>query len=136
MQAASNEIGDTSRQIKFTEDQKRKFWEKVDKCGPTMPHMDSPCWMWLGSKIYSGHGQLRAIGRTVQAHRAMWTLVNGSIELNGEYRGACVCHKCDNPPCVNPDHLFIGSHADNIQDMIKKGRFRKKGMAGTNVKLP
>ena len=77
------------------------------------------CWEWKGylNRRYKGYGRIKINGRTEQAHRVMWTLVYGEIP-----EGMVVCHKCDNSICVRPDHLFIGTQYDNVQDAISKGR--------------
>lgn len=86
----------------------QRFLEKIDKT-------DS-CWNWKGYINKLGYGHFWLNGQET-AHRSSWILHNGNIPEN-----MCVCHKCDNPKCVNPDHLFVGSYKDNTQDMIKKGR--------------
>jgi hypothetical protein len=91
-----------------------RFWEKV------MPIPWSGCWEWMGSTQRYGHfrypgGQL--------AHRFSWELENGPVP-----EGLHVLHKCDNPSCVNPDHLFLGTHDDNMKDKAAKGR--APGMSG------
>jgi len=95
---------------------KERYWEKVKKGAP------DDCWPWLGSKSGNfGHGRFsinRHRGTT--AHRYGWILAHGDIP-----EGKFVCHKCDNPSCVNPDHLFLGTHKDNMQDMVKKNRCNK-----------
>lgn len=75
------------------------------------------CWLWTSSRSKHGYGHLRWKNKYISAHRASYMLFHGEIQKN-----LVVCHKCDNPPCVNPDHLFIGTRKDNMQDMIKKGR--------------
>ena len=86
-----------------------KFWKKVDKSGD--------CWLWMAGKLEKGYGQFWFDGRTHRAHRMAWLLTNGEIP-----EGMCVLHKCDNPPCVNPSHLWLGTNQDNMDDMNNKGR--------------
>lgn len=74
------------------------------------------CWEWLASKTTGGYGRFKVGTRDVGAHRFSYTIHKGTIPS-----GAYVCHSCDNPWCVNPDHLWLGSQADNIKDMCLKG---------------
>jgi hypothetical protein len=92
-----------------------RFWSKVRKT--------EGCWIWTAYKNYRGYGQYSYYGRLTHAHRAAYRIVYGSIP-----EGCVICHRCDNPSCVRPDHLFAGTQLDNMRDMIKKGR-RGKGAA-------
>lgn len=89
-------------------------WRILDM---SIPEPNSGCWIWLGYIGPNGYGELRADGRTRRAHRISYEIFNGPIPS-----GLVVRHRCDNPPCVNPDHLVIGSMKDNTQDMLRRGR--------------
>ena len=88
-----------------------RFWSKVNKGGP------NECWLWTGAKTGAGYGNLDLNGRNLLAHRVAWMIHNGGIT-----RGLCACHTCDTPLCVNPAHLFLGTHAENALDKQRKGR--------------
>lgn len=75
------------------------------------------CWVWMGYKHPSGYGQFSIKHKSIRAHRFSYIMKHGKIPDD-----MIICHKCDNPSCVNPDHLFAGTHTDNIIDSIKKGR--------------
>ena len=85
------------------------------------------CWDWSGCKCAPGYGQFRCGKIRIRAHRASWNLHRGEIP-----EGMFVCHKCDNPTCSNPEHLFLGTHLDNVRDMIKKDRHPTIGKKGEN----
>lgn len=95
-----------------------RFWRYVKKT--------DGCWEWLGSKTSGGYGQLMVKGengfRPVRAHRFSYQLHYGKIPKGEGFHGTCILHHCDNPPCVNPKHLFPGTNRENIDDMKKKGR--------------
>lgn len=86
-----------------------RFWEKVDRSGE--------CWVWTGSRHPHGYGSCSRMEGETRAHRAAWVLSHGPIP-----NGLFVLHRCDNPPCVNPEHLFLGTQRDNNNDKVAKGR--------------
>jgi len=77
------------------------------------------CWEWNGPRDYHGYGRKTVNRKTVRLHRLAWEWANGPIPP-----GMFICHRCDNPPCVNPAHLFLGTNLDNVRDMIAKKRHR------------
>jgi hypothetical protein len=105
-----------------------RFWNKVDKDGLVHPVLGTSCWNWTGFRMPFGHGQFN-IGKhkLVLTHRFSWELHYGSIP-----NGMNVCHHCDNPSCVRPDHLFVGTQIDNMRDANSKGRMYKGG-SGTSA---
>ena len=87
------------------------FWLQVKKT--------DGCWLWTGTRHRQGYGLLTVGGRPLKAHRASFLLANGYLMTDMK-----VLHTCDNPPCVNPAHLRLGTQADNVADMVAKGRNR------------
>lgn len=137
MQTAETEVPCARKEIKLSPKQERNFWRKVAKNGPTMPHMNTPCWLWNARKDASGYGRFMASGRLLSTHRIAWVLVNGQIPHDGSYHGICVCHKCDVKSCCRFDHLFLGTQADNVADRESKKRGNQpKGDANGTRKHP
>lgn len=101
-----------SRKVEIPNKQYNHFFDHV------MPIPECGCWIWMKGWGNNDYGKIWLRGKTVSAHRISWELTHGPIP-----EGLNVLHKCDVPPCVNPDHLFLGNDSDNIQDALKKGRF-------------
>jgi len=111
-----------------------RFWSSVDKS-----ERPKSCWIWKAGKDKYGYGIFCCGGDNYRAHRVAYQLTQGEIP-----KGKCVLHHCDNPSCVNPSHLFVGTHADNVRDKVAKGRqargdtlrsnriFLKGGAVGTS----
>lgn len=93
------------------------FWSKVEKRKP------DECWPWLGYKNWYGYGLLCLYAKGLRKpHAAKASRISYWLNVGPIQPGMCICHHCDNPTCVNPDHLFIGTHLDNARDRIAKGR--------------
>lgn len=88
-----------------------RFWSKVNKGDPTA------CWEWNAYKDPNGYGRFKLSSGVILAHRFSFQIHNGTPPTD-----ACVLHRCDNPKCVNPAHLMLGTQADNLRDMREKGR--------------
>ncbi len=92
---------------------RERFWSKVDQTA-------EGCWLWQGTMLRQGYGCFKIAGKMYKAHRVAYLYAVGPIS-----RGLVVCHSCDNPWCVKPDHLFTGTHQDNSSDTVRKGRQAK-----------
>ncbi len=96
--------------MKFTQKDIDRFWSHVDKSGK--------CWVWTGSRNHDGYGRFNTSPKIANASRVSWIIAFGNIPSK-----MCVCHHCDNPACVKPSHLFLGTRSDNARDMVSKGRW-------------
>ena len=105
----------------------KRFWDKVDI------RSQSDCWNWNASSDKQGYGQFATYSngrmKNNKAHRVSALLANMNIE------GLCVCHTCDNPKCVNPNHLFVGTQLDNMRDKVFKGKSKNTGGKKNLTKL-
>lgn len=113
---------------------RRRFFSKVEK--------SDGCWLWLGAKDRNGYGMF-SVGSArrpdgtrrnsmVLAHRVAYEIAFGPIPRRGELRCLCVLHNCENPGCVNPKHLFLGTNLDSVRKMDAKGRRRTKALCGAD----
>jgi hypothetical protein len=110
--------------LKMTDEQINLFWSKVDK------DCENGCWEWTAARNWFGYGVWGTNkGGNSLSHRTAWSLKNGPIP-----KGIKICHRCDNPPCCNPDHLFSGTQKQNLQDCASKGR-TSRGVNRKHAKL-
>ena len=100
---------------------KRRFLKRIVK------KTTSGCWIFDSVKFKKGYGNFLLNRKQQIAHRVSWIIFRGAIPPK-----MSVCHRCDNPPCVNPNHLFIGTVKDNNRDCVKKGRWKNNGLIGEN----
>jgi hypothetical protein len=108
-------------EVKFSPEFVQSFWARIRVAG------NNDCWEWTRARLPGKrpYGVVATPSRNWRTHRLAWTLARGAIPA-----GMCVCHRCDNPPCCNPSHLFLGTLADNVADMVKKSRQHRKYPVG------
>lgn len=106
---------------------KVRFWTKVNMRGPTQPGMKTQCWEWTGAQTSRGYGNFWVNRKTCLAHRFSYEMAIGPLPKKHH-----ACHKCDNPICIRPDHLFPGTDLDNARDKIAKGR---SGLPGKRYRV-
>lgn len=106
----------------LTDEQAARFWSKIDKSGGP-----DACWPWMAGKTEYGYGVLSLLGKKALAHRVSMWVCGGEFNLK-----LFVCHHCDNPPCCNPHHLFLGTNKDNTDDRDRKGRVKSGEACGSS----
>jgi len=97
---------------------KAAFWSQV-----SIARRKSDCWTWNGARTKDGYGLFSVDGRSVPCTHISWSIINS----DNIPQGLIVCHSCDNPSCVSPHHLWLGTHLQNTDDMFRKGRARMRG---------
>lgn len=107
------------------------FWSRVDRAGPVPAHAPElgHCWLWTRQRSH-GYG-VTSFGRKsgqLRVHRVAWEMTNGAIP-----DGKIICHHCDNPPCCNPSHLYVGGKRENALDAVKRGQWR--GPTGRHINV-
>ena len=115
----SKACGTEGQKKTWARKQQDRFWKKVDRSGGP-----DACWPWTGCLQSMGYGATHIGRKYTLAHRASWVWLRGDIP-----DGMFVCHRCDNPRCCNPAHLFVGTAQDNTDDMLAKGRARFFGQS-------
>jgi hypothetical protein len=97
------------------------FWNALE------PELNTGCWLWPGAAHDVGYGRVWFDGRVRPVHRVAWALTKGEPPAH-----LCVCHRCDTPACANPAHLFLGTHKENAEDKVRKGRHRFVALRGAD----
>jgi hypothetical protein len=108
-----------------------RFWSRVDReNGPVYPTVGTACWVWTAQRDKQGYGRIKVGGRRWTATHISWRLSYGQVPkgkmVDGDRKSVLVCHKCDNPSCVRPDHLFLGTNQENQVDCVRKGRDKNR----------
>lgn len=101
--------------MEFTEEQSKRFWAKVNKKG------DNECWEWIAAKNNKGYGQFRIGGVSKSTHRISYIIHKGEMP-----DGLMICHTCNNPTCINPNHLYAGTGKDNMKQSVREMRHHEQ----------
>jgi len=107
---------------KYSDNNVNKFWSRI-----IIPEDLTNCWIYSGTETNSGHGMFWA-GKNILAHRFSWEFYNGEIP-----KGKLVLHDCDIPNCINPSHLYLGTHQDNMDDMVNRDRSCYGSLSGKSI---
>lgn len=102
-----------------------EMWKSYKEVAGPLP---TPCWVWTKKRFHRGYGDICYQRKHRQVHRFAWESLHGPIP-----KGLLICHKCDNPPCFRPDHLFLGTNRDNVLDCLIKSRFSRVKLAPQDV---
>lgn len=110
-----------------------RFWAKVNRHGPVMPEMETPCWLWTAGKDHDlGYGRFRLHGKQQRAHRIAFVL-SGGVFTEAKPQAN---HRCHNRVCCNPDHMYAGNQLENVRDMVEAGTLsRARGEKNGSAKL-
>jgi len=116
--------------VRHTSDTSKTAERGIERIMNRVEKQENGCWLFTGHHDRGGYGMMQFKGKMQLTHRLVWMLTHNMTSLP---RDLHVCHACDNPPCVNPAHLFLGTHRDNMQDMVNKGRKTYKAVLGEEV---
>lgn len=120
-------IADREEQLEIAASTIDRFWYQINRFWARVEKTDG-CWIWTGHKVKDGYGSVAFGHKDITTHRLSYMLANGAIP-----DGMLICHTCDNPACVRPDHLWAGTNLENARDKVKKGRQGPRGLTKAQV---